>query len=164
MVHARTHTHTHQNQYVNMKIRQCYGMKAYIQTERVQQIMKNKKREKMHTDRCGNTSGQKCHAKGSRRETKIQQFVYRDTANVEHEMCDCTGNNWSHRSGNKRFKEMFVSHSSITVNRCTTTDSCTWNVARNTESTAVWNLKSERWESSLVQENYQGEKARDKRQ
>jgi hypothetical protein len=26
----------------------------------------------MRTDRCGNTSGQKCHTKGSRKETKIQ--------------------------------------------------------------------------------------------
>jgi len=25
----------------------------------------------MHTDRCGNTSEKKCHAKGSRRENKI---------------------------------------------------------------------------------------------
>ena len=55
----------------------------------------------MHTDRCDTTSGQKCHAKLSRKETEIQQFVYRDTANVEHEMCDCTGNSWSYRSGNR---------------------------------------------------------------
>jgi hypothetical protein len=39
----------------------------------------------MHTDRCVNTSGQKCHTKGSRKETKIQEFMYRDTKNVEHE-------------------------------------------------------------------------------
>jgi len=32
----------------------------------------------MHTDRCGNTSGQKCHIKGSRKETTIQEFMYRD--------------------------------------------------------------------------------------
>jgi hypothetical protein len=82
----------------------------------------------MHTDRCGNTSGQKCHAKGSRKETKIQQFVYRDTANVEHEMYSYTGNNWSDRNGNKRFKENFVSHTSKTFNRVTAKDSCTWNM------------------------------------
>ena len=64
---------------------------------------------------------------------KIQQFVYRDTANIEHEMCDYTGNNCSHRSGNKRFKGKFVSHSSKTFNRVTTTDSCTWNVTHNRE-------------------------------
>jgi hypothetical protein len=42
----------------------------------------------VHTDRRGNTSGQKYYPKGSRKESKIQQFMYRDTANVEHEMCD----------------------------------------------------------------------------
>jgi hypothetical protein len=44
-----------------------------------------------NTDRCGINSGQKCHTEGSRKETKIQQFMYIDTANVEHEMYDCTG-------------------------------------------------------------------------
>jgi hypothetical protein len=35
---------------------------------------KNKKRgEKTHTDRCGNTPKQKCYAKASRIETKIQE-------------------------------------------------------------------------------------------
>jgi hypothetical protein len=37
----------------------------------------------MHTDRCGNTRRQKCHAKGSGKKIKIQEFRYRDTANVE---------------------------------------------------------------------------------
>ena len=32
----------------------------------------------MHTDRCGNTNGQKCYATGSRKETKIQEFMYRE--------------------------------------------------------------------------------------
>jgi hypothetical protein len=59
-------------------------------------IIKNKKRESIHTDRCGNTCRQKCRAKGSGKEVKIQQFVHRDTTNVEPEMCDYTSNNWSH--------------------------------------------------------------------
>ena len=50
----------------------------------------------MHTDRCGNTYGQKCHAKGSRQEAKIQEYVYRDTTDVEYEMYDFTGNNQNH--------------------------------------------------------------------
>jgi hypothetical protein len=37
----------------------------------------------MHTDRCCNTGRQKCRAKGSGKKAKIQQFRYRDTANVE---------------------------------------------------------------------------------
>jgi len=40
----------------------------------------------MHTDRCGNTCRQKCHAKGNRKEAKIQVFMYRDTMKVEPEM------------------------------------------------------------------------------
>ena len=49
----------------------------------------------MHTNRFGNTHEQKCHAKGSRKETKIQEFMYRGTMNVEHEMYDYTGKNCS---------------------------------------------------------------------
>ena len=44
----------------------------------------------MHIDRRSNVSGQKFHAKGSRKEAKIQEFMYRDTTNVEHEMYDHT--------------------------------------------------------------------------
>ena len=49
----------------------------------------------MNAGRCGNTSRQKRHAKGSRNENKIQAIVYRDTTNVEHEMYVYTSNNWS---------------------------------------------------------------------
>ena len=58
----------------------------------------------MHTDGCVNNCGQNCHSKGSRKETKYKR-MYRDKANVEHEMYDYTGNNWSHRNSNKIFKE-----------------------------------------------------------
>ena len=37
----------------------------------------------MHTVRCGNTSGQKYHLKGSRKESEIKEFMYRDKTNVE---------------------------------------------------------------------------------
>jgi uncharacterized protein with von Willebrand factor type A (vWA) domain len=37
----------------------------------------------MHTDGCGNTRRQKCHAKGSGKEVKMQEFRYRDTTNVD---------------------------------------------------------------------------------
>jgi len=49
----------------------------------------------MNTDRCGNTRRQKCRAKGSGKEVKIQEFWYRDTTNVGPEMYDYTSNNWS---------------------------------------------------------------------
>jgi hypothetical protein len=45
--------------------------------------------------------------KGSRREFKIQEFVYRDATNVEPEMYDCTSNNWSHWNSNEMLKEKF---------------------------------------------------------
>jgi hypothetical protein len=38
-------------------------------------IIKNKKRESLHTDRCGNTGRQKCCAYGSGKEVKIQEFM-----------------------------------------------------------------------------------------
>jgi hypothetical protein len=48
--------------------------------------------------------------KRSRKDAKMQQFVYRDRANVEHAMCDCTGNMWRQRNSNERFKEQFGRH------------------------------------------------------
>jgi len=36
----------------------------------------------MNTDRCDNICRQKCCAKGSGKEVKIQEFMYRDTTNV----------------------------------------------------------------------------------
>ena len=61
----------------------------------------------MHTDRCGNTCRQKCCAKGSGKEVKIQEFMYRDTMNVELEMYDYTSNNWSHWNSNEKLTEKF---------------------------------------------------------
>jgi hypothetical protein len=42
---------------------------------------------------------------GSRKETKIQQFMSGDIMDMEHETCGCTSNNWSHQNSNKWFKE-----------------------------------------------------------
>jgi hypothetical protein len=81
-----------------------------------------------------------------------------------HQRKDYSANNWSHRNSNKRIKEKFGSHTRKTFNTFTTKDSCTWNMTLNMESTAVRNLKPERWGSPLMQEKYQGEKACDKRQ
>jgi hypothetical protein len=91
----------------------------------------------MHTDRCGNTGRQKCCAKGSGKEVKIQQFVYRDAANVEPKMYDCTGNNWSHWNSNETLTVTFGNCTGKTFGRLSTKDSCTWNITHNTESAAV---------------------------
>ena len=91
----------------------------------------------MHTDRCGNTRRQKCCAKGSGKEVKIQEFMYRVTTNVELEMYDYTSNNWSHWNSNEKLKEKFGSGTRNTFDRFTTKDSYTWNITHYTESTAV---------------------------
>ena len=80
---------------------------------------------------------------GSGKEAKIQEFMYRDTANVEPEMYDHTGNNWSHRNGNRRFTVKSGSHTRQAFNRFSTKDSYTRNITHNTESTAELNLKLE---------------------
>jgi hypothetical protein len=84
-----------------------------------------------------NNNRQKCCAKGSGKELKIQRFMYRDTANVEPEMYDYTGNNWSHWNSNEKLKEKFGSCTKKTFKSFTTKDSYTWNITHNTESTAV---------------------------
>ena len=52
-----------------------------------------------------NTCRQKYCAKGSGKKVKIHEFVCRDATNVEPEMYDCTGNNWSHWNSNEKLKE-----------------------------------------------------------
>jgi hypothetical protein len=71
--------------------------------------------------------------KDAEKKTKNQSLgpMYIDTTNVEHEVCDHTGNNWSHRNSNKRFKEKFESHSTKTFKIVTT-----WNITNHTGSTA----------------------------
>jgi hypothetical protein len=99
----------------------------------------------------------------NRNEVKIQDFMYRDTANVEPEMYGYTGNNWSHWNSNAKLKEKFGSCTGKTFDTFTTKESNIWNITHNTESTAVWNLTTKRWGSALVQEQCQEEKACDKR-
>jgi hypothetical protein len=91
----------------------------------------------MHTDRCGNTCRQKCRAKGSGKEVKIQEFRYRNTTNVEPEMYDYTSYNWSHWNSNEKLKEKFGNYTRKAFDRFTTENSCTWNITHNTESIAV---------------------------
>jgi hypothetical protein len=92
------HTHTHPNQYVNIQILQCYGIKGYTDTEvtanRPDIIIKNKKEKTciliyvaIPVDR--NVMQKEAEKKA----TKIQELMYKDTTNVEHEMYDYTGNN-----------------------------------------------------------------------
>ena len=111
----------------------------------------------MHTDRCGNTSTrrQKCCAKGSGKEVKIQEFMYRVTTNVEPEMYDYTSNNWSHWNSSEKLKEKYLEavpgkHSIDTLQK--TAILGTSHIMRK-----VLQCEAERWGSPLVQENYQEE-------
>ena len=69
----------------------------------------------------------------------------------------------NNNNNNEKLKEKFGSYTRKTFDRFTTKDIYTWNITHNTKSTAVRNLKPERWGSLLVQENYQEEKKCDKR-
>jgi len=70
-------------------------------------ITENKERKNMHPERRGNTSRYGCHAIGIRKETKVQELMFRDTMHVEHQIYDYNGNNWSNRNSNQRFTEKF---------------------------------------------------------
>jgi len=74
--------------------------------------------------------------KRSGKEVKIQEFVYRDTTNVEPEMYDCTINNWGHWNSNEKLKEKFGNYTRKTLDRFTTKDNYTRNITQNKESTA----------------------------
>ena len=91
----------------------------------------------MHNDRCGNTRRQIFCAKGSGKEVKIQEFIYRDTTTVETKMYDSTSNNFSHWNSNEKLKDKFGSYTRKIFDRFTTKDSYTWNITHNTESIAV---------------------------
>ena len=99
-------------------------------------ITYNNNNNNNNTGRCGNTRRQKCCAKGIGKEVKIQEFVYRDTANVEPEMYDCTSH-WSHWNSNEKLKEKFGNYTRKTLDSFTTKDSYTWNITHNTESTVM---------------------------
>jgi hypothetical protein len=126
MVHTHTHTHTHTHKpvYEQEDVTVLWNHAVHtgreITTNRPDIIIKKKKREYMHTDRCGNPRMQKCCAKGSGKGAKVQDFMYRDTMNAEPEMCDYTSNNCSHRNSNKRRKEKFERPTRKIFNRFTT--------------------------------------------
>ena len=63
--------------------------------------------------------------------------MYRDTTDVEPEIFDYTSNNWSHWNNNEKLKEKFGRYTRKTLDSFTTKDRYTWDIAHNTESTAV---------------------------
>ena len=85
-----THTHMPKPVYEEGDVTVLWNQAVHTDREvtanRPDITIKNKKRENLRTDRCGNTRRQKCCAKGSGKEDEIQEFMYRDTTNVEPEI------------------------------------------------------------------------------
>ena len=74
-----------------------------VMANRIDKIIKNK-RYKTCILICRFSSSRKCHAKESRKENKIKEFISRDTTYMEYEMYHHTSNDWSHWNSNKSFK------------------------------------------------------------
>jgi hypothetical protein len=74
-----------------------------------------------------NIRRQKCRAKGSGKQTTIQEVMDRDKTNVGTEMQDDNSNIWSHQTSNKRFKEEFGSRTRKTLRKLNIRESYTWN-------------------------------------
>jgi hypothetical protein len=53
-----------------------------------------------------NNNNNKCCAKGSGKEVEIQEFMYRDTMNVEPEMYDYTNSIWIHWNSNEKLNHL----------------------------------------------------------
>ena len=70
--------------------------------------MKTKKIRHAHSD-VAIPADRNVVQKETEKKLKIQEFMYRDTTNVEPEMYDCTSNNWSHWNSNEKLKEKFGS-------------------------------------------------------
>jgi hypothetical protein len=106
------------------------------------------------TYRCDNSSGHECHPNGSRKETAILQFLYRDI--VEFEMCDHTCNNWNHRSDKKSLKKYLQAiqgkNSVSLVEKAAILRIS--HVTRKVLRSETW--KPERWVSPLVQGGREG--------
>jgi hypothetical protein len=135
------HTHTPKPIYEQVDVTVLWNQGVHTDREvtvnRSDIVIKNKRdRTRILIDGAINTSGHNCHAKGSRKGTKIQEFMYRDTTNVEHDVHGCTGNNWRDGNSNSWFEGKFVSRTGKIFSRFTTEEPY-WNVTRNTERTAV---------------------------
>jgi hypothetical protein len=57
------------------------------------------KRQNVLINRCGNATGQYVTQKEAGDKIKYKIFLYGDTVNVEHEMCDYVGNKWDSNRG-----------------------------------------------------------------
>ena len=90
----------------------------------------------MHTDKCGNTRGEKCRAKGSGKEAKIQELCI-EIQRMWNLKCEITPViNGATGIVTKGLKE-FGNHTRKKSNRFTKKDSCIWNITYHTGSKTV---------------------------
>ena len=78
--HARTHRHTHKSvctyEDVTALRNQAVHTDRKVTTDVLNVIItKNKKEKNLHSDRCGNTSGQEYHTTGSRRGISTRVYL-----------------------------------------------------------------------------------------
>ena len=110
----------------------------------------------MHIDRCGNTSGQECHAKDAEKEIKYNSLCI-ETQRMWSTKCtiilEITGANGIVRNGIKKTVDAIPGNIQQSLRQTAVVGT-----SHNTESTAVRNLKTERWGSAMVRkENGQRE-------
>ena len=86
-----------------------------------------------------------CHAKAGRKESTIREFSYRDTTNVNHKSISVTIR--ATRIVIEVLKKRLEKTTGKRPGGSFTKDSYTWKITGSTGSTAIRNLKPERWGS-----------------
>ena len=76
-----------------------------VTANRPDKIIKNKKEKTCTLIDVAIPADRTAVQKEVEKKLKYKSFMYRDTANVEPEMYDHTGNNWSHWDSNEKLKE-----------------------------------------------------------
>jgi len=108
-----------------------------VTANRPHTIIKNKKEKTYTLIEVAIPADRNVVQKEAEKKLKYKSLCIEIKTNVEPEMYDCTSNNWSHWNGNEKLKEKFGNCTRKTLDRFTIKGSYTWNITRNTESTAM---------------------------
>jgi hypothetical protein len=132
MVHARTHTPVREHEDVRVLWYQGVHTDRELTANWPDIIIKNKKEKTCILTGVAIPADRNVTQKAA--ENKLQ---YNISCTEIQQMYDQTGNDWGHRNSNKMFTETFVSRNGKLLNRFSTKYSCSRNITKNTESTAV---------------------------
>ena len=106
-------THTCPNQCMKREMSQCCGIKQYTDREvtanRPDIIIKNTKEKTCTLIDVAIPADRNVVQKEAEKKLEIQEFMYRDRANLEPETYDHTRNYWSHWNSNEKLMEKFGS-------------------------------------------------------